>query len=611
MTGILNTRVLASIAMLVFVGAAVASATGAFFSDTETSTGNTFSAGDIDLQIDNESYVTNADGVLVASPNNSWAQSNLTNQLFFSFADVKPGDIGEDTISLHAGSNNAWACMAAAITATPENTLVDPETDAGDAGPANANNGELQNFLNFSFWNDDGDNVYEVGENVLTALTGPASGIFNGAWQAIADSSLGASSTIIGNSTRYVGKAWCFGGLTPAAVAQDGLGKTGTNGPLNRGTGFTCDGSGNNNIAQTDGINVDVSFQAVQTRNNAQFLCSSLPAFSGTTTGQTLVGAANFVAGAPACDITADDDGAVSAGHTAGVNAISDAITAATSGQTICVAPGTYNQFVVNKSVTIRGTSDPEGGTPALVVPSSTAATDLALVTANNVTITGLKFDGNGVVTAGQAAGIRISDTGASLSGVNITYNVVSNISAATGFAAKGIQWFTDTDSGFSLSSSNIKHNTISNIASVNKGGYGVQTVGAMSGVAIENNTISNTTGAWGAGVAVDTKNTALTSVTGSTINLNQILTGVSDGITRFSVQVENRIDAAGIAVNQNNIETSLHGGGNGELGGQGVLNAQSNWWGTAAPVLLTDVFNSGTNTTDFTLPAPVAYGLN
>ena len=45
MTGILNARVLASVAMLVFVGAIVASATGAFFSDTETSTGNTFSAG--------------------------------------------------------------------------------------------------------------------------------------------------------------------------------------------------------------------------------------------------------------------------------------------------------------------------------------------------------------------------------------------------------------------------------------------------------------------------------------------------------------------------------------------------------------------------------------
>lgn len=261
--------------MVVFVGTIAASATGAFFSDTETSTGNTFAAGDIDLQIDNESYVTSTStGLLIASPANSWAMSNLTNQLFFSFTDVKPGDIGEDTISVHAGSNSAWACMAAKITATPENTLVDPEVDAGDVGPALGNNGELQNFLNFVFWNDDGDNVYEVGETQITQLTGPASGIFNGVWLPLADAS--SSTPIAGNTTRYIGKAWCFGTLTPSGIANDA-----STGPLVRGTGFTCDGSGNNNIAQTDGITVDVSFQAVQSRNNAQFLCSSLPPLVG------------------------------------------------------------------------------------------------------------------------------------------------------------------------------------------------------------------------------------------------------------------------------------------------------------------------------------------
>jgi hypothetical protein len=307
--------------------------------------------------------------------------------------------------------------------------------------------------------------------------------------------------------------------------------------------------------------------------------------------------------GTPTCDITANDDGAVSAGFTAGIDAIDDAITAATPGQTICVAPGVYNEFTVSKSLTIRGLSDPEGGTPAVVNPSSSSVTDLALIAADNVTVTGLKLDGNGTVTAGQAAGVRVSPVAASLSGVNVSYNVVTNISAATGFAAKGIQWFTDTDSGFSLSNSSFTHNTISNIASVNKGGYGVQTVGAMSNVAIANNTISNTTGGWGAGVAVDTKNTTLTSVTGSTISKNHIMTGVSDGVSRFSVQVENRINAAGIAVLQNNIETSLHGGGNAPFGTEGNLNAQTNWWGVAVPVAGVDVFNTGANTTDSTLP--------
>lgn len=274
----LNRRILMSLGVLVFVGALALGGTGAFFSDTETSTGNTFTAGDIDLQIDNTSYVTSPAGVLVASPNNTWTLSNLTNQLFFSFGDVKPGDVGEDTISVHAGTNDAFACMAADVTATPENTLVDPETDALDAGPANGNNGELQNFLNFSFWNDDGDNVYEVGETQITALTGPANTIFNGAWSAI------GTGAIPGNTTRYVAKAWCFGTLTAAPLTQDGSTTDGPIAPGREGTGFTCSGAGANNIAQTDGVVVDVSFQAVQARNNANFSCANLPPFVGANT---------------------------------------------------------------------------------------------------------------------------------------------------------------------------------------------------------------------------------------------------------------------------------------------------------------------------------------
>ncbi len=274
-------RILLSLGTIVFIGASVVSATGAFFNDTETSTGNTFAAGDIDLRIDNESYATNNAGVLVASPNNSWALSDLTSQLFFSFDDLKPGDIGEDTISVHAGSNDAWACMAADITATPDNGINEPEADAGDVTDG-AQGGELQNYLNFVFWRDDGDNVFENDEAQITQWVGQAGTLFNGAWAPIADAQNGA--VISGGTTRYVGKAWCFGTLAAAAVAQDGQGKTGNNGPLARGTGFTCSGVGNQNNAQTDGVLVDVSFYATQARNNGSFVCSSLAPFAGSST---------------------------------------------------------------------------------------------------------------------------------------------------------------------------------------------------------------------------------------------------------------------------------------------------------------------------------------
>ena len=267
-------KIITSLGMVVFVGALVVGATGAFFSDTETSIGNTFAAGDIDLKIDNTSYVTNKAGVLVASPQNTWTLADLTNQLFFSFADVKPGDVGEDTISIHAGSNDAFVCMAADITATPDNGVNDPEVTAGDTTDG-LTKGELQHFLNFSFWNDDGDNVFETGETVIPTLTGSASTTFTGAWSPV------STTTIPGNATRYVAKAWCFGTLTPAALAQDNLTTDGPIAPNRVGTGFTCDGSGSNNIAQTDGITVDVSFYAVQARNNGQFSCTTLPPFVG------------------------------------------------------------------------------------------------------------------------------------------------------------------------------------------------------------------------------------------------------------------------------------------------------------------------------------------
>ncbi|TSC85843.1 MAG: Uncharacterized protein G01um10148_751 [Parcubacteria group bacterium Gr01-1014_8] len=45
-------RILLGLGMIIFIGGAVAGATGAFFSDTETSAGNIFTAGSIDLKID-------------------------------------------------------------------------------------------------------------------------------------------------------------------------------------------------------------------------------------------------------------------------------------------------------------------------------------------------------------------------------------------------------------------------------------------------------------------------------------------------------------------------------------------------------------------------------
>ncbi len=265
-------KILLSIGSIIFAGAILVGATGAYLSDSETSTGNTFATGVIDLKIDNESYVTNDFGKLVFSSSTSWALSSLAGKLFFNFSDIKPGDIGEDTISLHVNNNNAWACMAVNLTGTPENGQNDPEAIVDPT--SGANDGELQNELNFAFWGDDGDNVYEQGETIFKQ--GLVKNIFNGQNWALADSATniwGTPGPILGNTVKYVGKAWCFGPLGTAAKTQDNLGKTGNNGPLVRGTGFTCSGDTIGNIVQSDGLKANVSFTAVQSRNNGSFVC--------------------------------------------------------------------------------------------------------------------------------------------------------------------------------------------------------------------------------------------------------------------------------------------------------------------------------------------------
>ena len=354
----MNKKIIISLGIIGLAAAIAIGATTAFFSDTETSTGNTFTAGAIDLKIDNTSYVTDNAGELVASPSNTWTLDDLIGKLFFSFADLKPGDIGEDTISLHVYDNDAYACMAVDITATPENGINNPEALAGDV----TEEGELQNYLQFAFWADDGDNVYEEGEEIF--WKGTSAELFNGNWQVLADSQgsvwgspvtytsgsmnfsstgwggwscpagmnavgggtidrtqpIGAegiaktaaiiggvsypvfphytfatgetgyvvqnggtsqtmqvyvdclpnASTITGGQEYYIAKAWCFGELEENPVVA------GDNNNPTIATGFICNGAGNHNDAQTDGIVADVSFYAVQSRNNAGFTCSSM-----------------------------------------------------------------------------------------------------------------------------------------------------------------------------------------------------------------------------------------------------------------------------------------------------------------------------------------------
>src|SRR6185437_16670619 len=108
-------RIVMSLGAIVFVGALAWGATGAFFTDTETSAGNTFTAGGISFQVDSTQHYNNAicvNGlwqleqsatvqpdqypVIGSACDGTWLPTTLgpTNK-FFNFNDIKPADVGE------------------------------------------------------------------------------------------------------------------------------------------------------------------------------------------------------------------------------------------------------------------------------------------------------------------------------------------------------------------------------------------------------------------------------------------------------------------------------------------------------------------------------------
>jgi len=287
--------------MLAAVAVVVVGATTAFFSDTETSRDNTFTAGAIDLKVDNESYYNS-----VAS-NLSWDLRDLTIEKFFNFVDVKPGDDGEDTISLHVNNNPSWVCADVTLKTNRDNGCTEPEdNDAGDStcgdvNPLNSDtDGELASAVEFIWWADDGDNVLEEGENQLPPTSGGTLGSLgiNGTanvtladsdeniWGDTMENEVGddVPAPLPGEITRYIAKAWCFGNIAPAPLPQNSPNgnwtpateNDGENGIDERDGGFTCSGASSaSNITQTDSFTADISFRAVQSRNNSDFSCQA------------------------------------------------------------------------------------------------------------------------------------------------------------------------------------------------------------------------------------------------------------------------------------------------------------------------------------------------
>lgn len=295
-------KILFSTMTIALVVVAGIGASRAFFSDVETSTGNLLQAGSIDLGIDNHSFYN---GVL--NPGTTWRVdfdlSDSPPRQFFNFTDIKPGDWGEDTISLNVRDNESWLCADVTLTSDNDNGLVDPEGDDGDVTPGPIGEGELADAVNWYWWADDGDNVFECtmedtdldpatpdvcnpetegSEQLLPAGPMGALNVGQTATVTLADSISNiwtneSDDPLDPQDVRFVGKAWCFGDSDFLPYPQDGGNQQ--NFPSTRPV--LCDGSGVNNITQTDSFTADISFRAVQSRNNEDFVCEELAGPTG------------------------------------------------------------------------------------------------------------------------------------------------------------------------------------------------------------------------------------------------------------------------------------------------------------------------------------------
>lgn len=228
----MNKKILISLSVVVAVSAVAVGGTVAFFSDKETSVGNTFAAGAIDLKIDSHATY-NGQPVTAAT----WELKDLnpTSDKFFNFVDIKPGDKGENTISLHVINNDAWVCAEVSGLISAENSCNEPETQA-EPNCAPDGDGELDDTMVWTVWRDPNCNdIQDSGE--VTLVSGhPVNGVL-----AVYDSTTQAG-PLTGGSTTCLGVAWEL--------------------PLVTG-----------NEVQTDSLTGDVSFEVVQSRNNTSFVC--------------------------------------------------------------------------------------------------------------------------------------------------------------------------------------------------------------------------------------------------------------------------------------------------------------------------------------------------
>ena len=245
----MNKKILISLSVIGAVAAIAVGGTIAYFSDTETSKGNTFTAGELDLLVDIDGKVYNPFSIYTGVGPAG---------MIFKAEDMKPGDDGEETISLHV-DNDACGFVKFDLTSDLDNSCNEPE-ELDEPGCKLDTAGELNENVNWVIWSDMGNTEGwqcsdGEGNPIQPCLKDPAEGdnILRGQFERplvygpLTEDKEYAFGEMIASNVLYYGFAWCFGTMNPV----DG----------------TCDGATVNNVPQTDSFTADMIIKAEQKRN--------------------------------------------------------------------------------------------------------------------------------------------------------------------------------------------------------------------------------------------------------------------------------------------------------------------------------------------------------
>jgi predicted ribosomally synthesized peptide with SipW-like signal peptide len=312
----MNRRIIGSIIFILALGLGLFTVTRSLFSDTETSTGNTFTAGKFNLEVGSQCTYN---GEVQASCN--WlTPKDLTGDLFFNFADIKPGDYGENTLKLKVDNNDAWICAQVANLVSNDNGCDAPENLVDQTcGP---NQGELQDNLLLTVWKDaDCDNQIDVTNAGQCVSNNPS---FEADCHTLTNAEICNTVTppgepnnllchwVSGEPTEDVILADqpARGGIWPIADASTG------SGPLTRNQAYCLGVSWKvplttTNIIQTDSLAGDIEFTAIQARHQANFTCASYFAAPSVTPTPSLSPTPTPTLAPPISD--ADSDGVADA----------------------------------------------------------------------------------------------------------------------------------------------------------------------------------------------------------------------------------------------------------------------------------------------------------